>query len=348
VIPAAQRRKVEAAELMNLIRREGAEVHTATAPFSIGTVQVAAGDYVVRMDQPYNAICETLLGVQFYAPENPRPYDDTGWAIPLVRGLTAVPIADKAILDKPMTLAAADFKIAGTIAGNGRVVIVDHNADNTLVTFRFQNKDVKMSAAEREFEAGGHTFGPGAFIIQDANRAALEPSIKELGLSAWAVDAVPNVPVHDLDVPRIGYVHTWTSTQDEGWVRLAFDNFKVPYTYFAAPKLREGNLRAKYDVIVFPHAGAGGSALITGGVQGNEPRPYQKSELTPNVGSVDSTDDMRGSIGVEGLMELYKFVQDGGVLITEGATSTVFPEYNLTPGISVEQPEGLYVRGSVL
>ena len=91
--------------------------------------------------------------------------------------------------------------------------------------------------------------------MPDANRAALEPSIKELGLSAWAVDAAPSVPMHDLDVPRIGYVHTWTSTQDEGWVRLAFDNFKVPYTYFAAPKLREGNLRSKYDVIIFPHAG---------------------------------------------------------------------------------------------
>src|SRR5205085_1804611 len=47
-------------------------------------------------------------------------------------------------------------------------------------------------------------------------------------------------------------------------------------------------------------------------------------------------------------MELYKFVQEGGVLITEGATSTVFPEYNLTPGVSVETPDNLYVRGSVL
>ena len=56
-------------------------------------------------------------------------------------------------------------------------------------------------------------------------------------------------------------MHTWTSTQDEGWVRLAFDNFKVPYTYFAAPKLREGNLRSKYDVIIFPHAGQGGTRL---------------------------------------------------------------------------------------
>jgi hypothetical protein len=348
IIPAKQRRPVEAAELMNLIRREGAEVHTANAAFTIGNTQVAPGDYIVRMDQPYNAIVETLLGVQFYAPENPRPYDDTGWAIPLVRNLKTTRVEDKSIFDKPMSLATSDFKIAGTITGTGRVLIVDHTTDNPLVTFRFQNAGVKMSAAEKEFDAGGHHFGPGAFVIADANRAALEPSIKELGLSAWAVESPPNVPMHDLDVPRIGYVHTWTSTQDEGWVRLAFDNFKVPYTYFAAPKLREGNLRAKYDVIIFPHAGQGGSALITGGVQANEPRPYKKSELTPNVGAVDSTDDMRGSIGVEGLMELYKFVDQGGVLITEGATSTVFPEYNLTPGVQVETPDNLYVRGSVL
>jgi hypothetical protein len=348
VVPAKQRRIVEAAELMNLIRREGAEVHTAGAAFTIGTTQVAAGDYIVRMDQPYNAIVETLLGVQFYAPENPRPYDDTGWAIPLVRNLKASRVEVKSIFEKPMTLATSDFKIAGTITGTGRVVIVDHTTDNTLVTFRFQNAGLKMAAAEKEFEAGGHRFTPGAFVIADANRAELEPSIKALGLSAWAVDAPPNVPMHDLDVPRIGYVHTWTSTQDEGWVRLAFDNFKVPYAYFGAPKLRDGNLRAKYDVIIFPHAGQAGSGLITGGVQGNEPRPYKKTDATPNVGTIDSTDDMRGSIGLEGLMELYKFVDQGGVLITEGSTSTVFPEYNLTPGVTIEMPDNLYVRGSVL
>jgi hypothetical protein len=348
VIPAAQRRKVEAAELMNLLRREGAEIHVAAGAFSLGSIQVVPGDYIVRLDQPYGGIVETLLGVQFYPPENPRPYDDTGWAIPLVRNIKSYPVEDKSVFDKPMTLATADFRIAGVVAGTGRTLIVDHNADNTLVTFRFRHKDVKMSAAEREFEAGGHRFGAGAFVIPDANRAALEPSIRELGLSAWAVDVPPNVPMHDLDVPRVGYVHTWTSTQDEGWVRLAFDHFGVPYTYFGAPKLRDGHLRSQYDVIVFPHAGQGGAALITGGVQGNEPRPYRKTELTPNVGTVDSTDDMRGSIGIEGLMELYEFVQEGGVLLTEGATSTVFPEYKLTPGVAVESPENLYVRGSVL
>ena len=116
---------------------------------------------------------ETLLGVQFYAPDNPRPYDDTGWAISLVRNVKVTAVADKSIQQQPMALASADFKVAGTIAGTGPVLIVDHTTDNTLVTFRFRHAAVKMSAAEQAFEAGGHRFAPGAFVIQNADRAAL-------------------------------------------------------------------------------------------------------------------------------------------------------------------------------
>src|SRR4029078_4054421 len=115
VIPAAQRRKVEAAELMNLIRREGAEVHTANAAFTVGNLQVAAGDYVVRLDQPYGPIVETLLGVQFYSPDNPRPYDDTGWSIPLLRNVKATAGGDKSILTPPMTLASAGIAVPRTL-----------------------------------------------------------------------------------------------------------------------------------------------------------------------------------------------------------------------------------------
>src|SRR3982750_4968425 len=56
VIPAAQRRKVEAAELMNLLRREGAEIHVAGGAFSLGSVQVAQGDYIVRLDHTYGGV----------------------------------------------------------------------------------------------------------------------------------------------------------------------------------------------------------------------------------------------------------------------------------------------------
>ena len=108
-----------------------------------------------------------------------------------------------------------------------------------------------MQAAEEDFQAAGHSFRAGAFIIANADRAKLEPTLTELGLSGYAVAAVPGVKSHDLDVPRIGYVHSWQRTQDEGWVRAALDTYGVPYQYFADQKLQAGNLRSKYDVIIF-------------------------------------------------------------------------------------------------
>ena len=85
-------------------------------------------------------------------------------------------------------------------------------------------------------------------------------------------------------------------------------------------------------MIIFPHAGGTGTGLIYGGVQGNEPRPYKKTDDTPHLGIQDSTDDMRGGLGYDGLQELTSSCSEGGVLITEGGTSTIFPEFNLTPG----------------
>ena len=71
------------------------------------------------------------------------------------------------------------------------MLVVDHTTDNNLVTFRFKHADVKMLAAEEDFELGGHKFRAGAFIIPNADRAKLEPTLKELGLSAWAVASAP-------------------------------------------------------------------------------------------------------------------------------------------------------------
>jgi len=41
-------------------------------------------------------------------------------------------------------------------------------------------------------------------------------------------------------------------------------------------------------------------------------------------------------------------VQEGGTLITEGSTTTIFPEYGITTGVTVEEPAQLFVRGSIL
>jgi hypothetical protein len=266
-----------------------------------------------------------------------------------MRNVKIVVVADKGIQSQPMTMLASDAKAPGGVEGSGSVIVVEHTTDNNLMKFRFANAAVKMQAAEEDFDLGGRKVRAGAFIIPNADRAKLEPQLKELGLSGWAVAAAPSVKAHDLDIPRIGYVHSWQRTQDEGWVRAALDTYGVPYTYFSDQKLKDGNLRAKYDVIIYPHVGGNATSQVNGIPKTNAtPLPYKKTAATPNLGALDQADDIRGGMGMEGLLELAKFVQAGGTLLTEGSTATIFPEFGITTGVTVEEPRGLFVRGSIL
>ena len=349
-IPAGQRRKADTADAVNELLRQGLEIHRADSAFTAGATKVAAGDYIVRGDQPYRTLAEMYFSIQNYPPQNPRPYDDTGWTFQYMRDITIAEVKDAAVLTQAMAKVTAPVKAPGGIEGTGRTLVVEHTADNALVTFRFKNPGVAMAAAEEDFEMAGRKFRAGAIIVPNADRAALEPMLKDLGLSAWAVDTAPSVRTHDLDLPRIGYVHSWTRTQDEGWVRAALDTYGVPYTYFADQKLKdEPDLRAKYDVIVFPHVGGTATAQVNGmAMTGTAPLPYRKTDKTPNLGFVDQSDDIRGGMGLEGLANLVKFVRDGGTLITEGSTATILPQYGVLGGITVESPSQLFVRGSIV
>ena len=81
-MPADQRRQVDAADMVNELRRQGVEVHTARMPPSRpARSKVAAGDYVIRADQPYRTLADMYFSVQNYPAANPRPYDDTGWTM---------------------------------------------------------------------------------------------------------------------------------------------------------------------------------------------------------------------------------------------------------------------------
>ncbi len=348
-IPAAQRRKSDAAQMVNDLRRQGIEVHKASSAFAAGSTAVAAGDYIIRADQPYRTLADIYFSVQNYPPANPRPYDDTGWTMQYMRDVKVTPVTDKAVLDSAMTLLTADAVAPGGVTGSGPTLVVEHTADNALVTFRFKNRDVKMQVAEDDFDLNGHKFRAGALIIPNADHARLDPMLRDLGLSAWAVPSAPSVKTHESTIPRIGYIHSWSRTQDEGWVRAALDYYGVPYTYFADQKLRDGNLRSRYDVIVYPHVGGTAQSMIAGVARtGSVPVPYKKTGATPNLGGIDESDDIRGGMGFEGLQELGRFVQEGGTLLTEGSATTLMAEFNLGGGVTVENPDNLFARGTIL
>ena len=304
VLTSDEKDKGAQMHLLRALHRQHVEISRASAPF---TVEIAddtenadsekgkksasvvppkvatvkrtfpAGSWVIRMDQPYSRIADTLLDRQYWSPDDPQkhPYDDTGWSFGDLFGVDVARVVDTSVLKVPMAEVQGDFdKPAFTLASLG---------------------------------------------VQGR-------------------------------IPRIALMHTWLSTQTEGWWRMALDNLHVPYTYISTQDVsRDPDLRAKYDVILFGPVGYASTKLIIDGLPmyGN-PMPWQKTELTPNLGRIDSTSDVRPGLGESGVANLKRFVAEGGLLITSEDTARFAIDIGIAPGVSVAKADDLRVVGSVL
>ncbi len=355
VLPADDPRPVGAAELVNLLQMQGCEVHRADREIETKDGKFPAGSYIVRMDQPYSRMADMLLDTQYYNVNDPRPYDDTGWTLGPLHNVKTVRVKDEKILDAPMTLINGPVKVKGRIEGTATAAyVINHNTDNTLAVLRFRLKDVKIAAAEDSFKIGEKQFNAGSFLIKaEGNpadlRSRLEKEVAELGLTAYAVDKLPEVASHPLAVPRIALLHTWTNTQDEGWYRIEFDRLGIPYDYISVHTIRDTpNLRDKWDVIIFGPTRGSAQSLVRGLPMTGDPIPWKKSDLTPNMGlSPDQTDDMRGGIGIIGVAHLQKFIESGGLFVTIGSNSALPIDFGITEGVSIQEARQLQARGSV-
>ena len=333
--------------------REGREGRDTTQQATDSTVTrtFPAGSYVVRMDQPYSRIADALLDYQYWAPDDPQktPYDDTGWTFPEGFGVEAVRVVDTTVLHVPMDPVRGSIRAPGGVTGSGDVFAINANGADALGTLRYRLKDADMQAAEEPFEAGGHAFNRGSVIIRNVPAADLSAAAKDLGLQAYALAAAPAVKMHPLRAARVAILHTWIGTQTEGWWREAFDFLHVPYSYINVQTVAATpDLKAKYDVIVFPPAGGSPQTIVSGLPMWRNPMPWKKTAETPNIGILDSTDDIRPGLGWQGIEHLQQFVDAGGVLVTVMNTANFAMQYGLTDGVR-DIPEGrTRVVGSLL
>src|SRR5437762_1850375 len=356
IIPSDQSRVVEAADMVNLLRLMGVEVHKADKDFSAKDQKFPAGSYVIRMDQPYSRMADMLLDTQYYNVNDPRPYDDTGWTLGALRNVKTVRVTDKSVLQSPMTLLKTDARVTGSISSAAAPVayVINHNAENTLMSLRYKLKDLKINTAEEPFEAGGQKFNAGSFIIKASEnpgdlKQTLAGPVSASGLKAVAVEKLPDLKTHMLAVPRIAILHTWTNTQNDGWFRIEFDRLQVPYTYISDQVIRDTpNLRDKFDVIIFPPVGGSAQSIVNGMPMRGVPIPWKGSAVTPNMAMApDQSDDIRGGMTLRGVINLQKFVEDGGLFIPITNCSRIAVDYGIVSGVSVQEPRQLQARGSV-
>jgi len=388
VFPADDPRPGAQADLLRMLQDQGCEISKATAPFTVmmpakkaparngrggrggaaPEAEAAAtkpeekpkpeprtfpvGSYVLRMDQPYSRIADTLLDYQYWAANDPQKniYDDTGWTFGELGNVQVARVTDQKVLTASMDRVPGMVLAPGGVQGSGDVFLINHNADSGLITLRYRFPRASFEAAEEPFEAAGHKFNRGSFVVKNVSSGDLGKAAAEVGVQAYAVDAAPSVKTHPLRAARIALMHTWQNTQAEGWWRMEFDRLKIPYDYINTQTVSKAdNLRAKYDVVVFaPVRGGNPQSVVSGMPEYGNPLPWKKTQLTPNLGNTDETDDMRPGLGWSGLQHLQDFVNKGGLLITANDTSNFAVAFGFTPGVAIQNPQRLKVTGSAL
>ncbi|HTI39807.1 MAG TPA: M14 family zinc carboxypeptidase [Vicinamibacterales bacterium] len=327
VIPVT-RDMTRAATLVNILRLQRIEIGQATSEIKTSDGTFPAGSYVIKRNQPYGRLAKNLLEKQDYPDPNLTTYDDSGWTMGLAMLVDVKEIKDKAILDAPVTPvneAVAKGKVLGT--GSAAIAVADYGSNN-MIAFRYRLKDVPMKIAEKSFTADGAEFPAGSFVITPpADGATVKTAVEELGLTAAGLNTVPSVPMHDADLPRIAMLSSWNGTQEIGWVRYTFDKFGIPYDLIFKERLKQGNLRAQYDVIVMPTQQATRQAVFA--PPAARPVPYMKSEKYKFLGMYGESPDITGGMGGDGVDAIAKFLDAGGTLITLGEASRFPAEFGL-------------------
>lgn len=335
IIPT-QRNMTSVQFVINTLRLQGIEVGRATAEVKLKEGTFPAGSFIIKRDQPYGRLAKILLEKQNFPDPNLRTYDDTGWTMGYMANVPTIEIADKAVLDAPVE-AVDKLTIKGEVRGGAAsagLAILNYGSNN-LITLRCRLKDARVQATEQSFKAGETDVPAGSFIVPSNDQ--VKAAVESLGLTAIALQSAPAVPMHEVDLPRLAVYTTWSNTQEVGWVRHALDQFEVKYDLIYKERIKQGNLRGAYDMILVPNQGRGGKGLVFESEPRRKPLAYTKSDQFKSHGVYGESEDITGGMGLAGVVEFEKFIAAGGLVVTLGQASFFPAEFGLTRTIDASR-----------
>lgn len=349
VIPgfARQRDPRRAAYLVNQLERQHIEIMQRTTGDS-------AGDFVIRLDQPYRDLAVNLLGIQHY-PSTAQypPYDDIAWTLGLLYGADVHAVDDTAVFHWSGLVPLHDtVAYTAGVTGDGPVYLLAYRAQSevlpALYALRARDRDAHAAVATRAFAVSRDSFPAGSLVFDHVSGDAARTLAARYGLPLVSAARTPDVPRHDVALPRIAIYHSWYDTQDDGWASYTFQQAGIPFTSIDKDDLRRGGLRQRFDVILVPNQPGSLDQMIHGVDRRFSPLPYEHTKETPALGTPASSPDITGGPGFEGLAALQAFVDDGGELITLATSTRLAAESGIARALSPHPTHTLFHPGSVV
>ena len=341
VVPENQRNLPAAIIMLKTLHIGEVEIHQADSTFSADGQQYSEGSFIIYSAQPYGMFAKALLEKQVYPeikayPSGPlkTPYDVVAHTLPLLMGVQTVQVNDSfkvAVtklnqIKKPNGSIETGEKCYGYIWGH-------RSNDDVVALNRLLEKKYKVYWAKESFKMDGKIYPRGTKIIKQKKGLLVDLSniVNDLHVNFKRIIAKPKIEAFQLKPVRLGLYKSWKASMDEGWTRWVLEQYEIPYKSIFNKNIREGNLRKKCDVLLFPDIA---EKIIVKGIS----EKYIPLEYA-------------GGIGDEGIKNIKKFVENGGTLITLNSAAR-FPirhfELAIQDTISKLKRKEFFIPGSIL
>jgi hypothetical protein len=316
---------------VNTLLKSGITVLQASSAFQVAGKSYPAGSYVVKTAQAFRPFVRDSFEPQDHprddlfpgGPPSP-PYDIAGWTLAMQMGVQYDRILDG--FDGPFTKLDGLQKpmprgVTGPPNPAGYLISHSSNYSFTLVN-RLLKANAEVYWLKGAAKAGGSDLGAGAIWVPasaapPAVLQVLRQGASELGVAVYAVAQAPSGEAFRIPRVRIGLYDQYGGSMPSGWTRWLFEQYEFSFEVVYPQTLDAGNLKSRFDVLVFPDGalrGGGG-----GGRGGGRGRGGADSENVP-----EEFHGQTGSITEEKTIpQIKQFVAAGGAVVTVGSSTSM-------------------------
>jgi hypothetical protein len=316
IIPADQADFPTAVKFINALVRTGIQIEKATSAFAVAGKNYPAGSYVVKTAQAFRPHIIDMFEPQDYPndfqyPGGPpiRPYDAAGWTLAFQMGVKFDRILES--FDGPFeTMPYGQLQLAATKAPTGSA---GYEIKASLNDAFIVVNDLLKAGADVQRLANGNFYIP-----QSAkSKGVVEKATKELGIQIDAVSKKPAGATEKVAPLKVALWDTYGGSMPSGWVRWMLEQYHFPFNLIFAKEIDNGDLRSKYDVIVFVtraiSAPTARDSAMAAMFAGRGPKEEEvPEEFRSTMGSITAA---------KSIPQLKKFMEAGGKIVTIGSST---------------------------